>query len=239
MCPCGLATVVQYPYWRQDTTGKAIHLIVDVEPQPSSVDSWIFGKVSQISIQKSTPTLTFIPPLPSIIATKPLNRITQKQQTKLRYINKEKLKQKNKEGTMISSEIKKSCKVFNERKKSNSYSKNDSYLPMLEQHTIDSTERIYDRPNNFKEKNKTDLLVKISKQNGNNKDDSKQENITNIQQLSKNLKQNKMKLLPWKKETAAKIPLQRSLERIEILCTILPNHSDYPESNTLNVKRMK
>ncbi|XP_033305036.1 uncharacterized protein LOC117208183 isoform X2 [Bombus bifarius] len=227
------------PYWRQDTTGKAIHLIVDIEPQPSSVDSWIFGKVSQISIQKSIPTLTCIPLLPSITATKPLNRISQKQQTKLRYINKEKLKQKNKEGTMISSEIKKSCEVVNERKKSNGYSKNDSYLSMPKQHTIDSTERIYDQPNNFKEKNKTDLLVKISKQNGNNNDDSKQENITNIRQLSKNLKQNKMKLLPWGKETAAKIPLQRSLERIEIMCTILPDHSDYLETNTLNAKRMK
>ncbi|KAK9296874.1 hypothetical protein QLX08_009270 [Tetragonisca angustula] len=206
------------PCWKQDTTGRMMHLMVDVEPHPSPIDSWIFGNVSQIFVQKSQ---AFISEFPLVAATKPLNhraaKIVQEEQTKSRSCIKEKLKEKKEEGTVMLQPKPKPRPhgVVDKSKTATGYSKKNNCSSFVhEQRNVDlSAERKKDR---FDKRNKADLFPKIMKrkEGDNNSNSKKQREIKNVRRSSKNLKQDETKVLLWKKEAAATtIPLPRISDR--------------------------
>lgn len=191
-----------------------MHLMIDTEPHPSPIDSWIFGNVSQIFVQKSQ---AFISEFPSVAATKPLNnhaakKIMQEEQTKSRSrINKEKLKEEKEEETVILQSKPRPHGVVDESKKANGYSKKNNYSSFVhEQRNLDNVDSSAVRKkDNFDKKNKADLFPKImkKKEGDNNSNSKKQQEIKNARRSSKNLKQNKTKVvLLWEKEAAATIP---------------------------------
>lgn len=198
-------------------TGKAIHLIVDIEPQSLPMDSWIFKNVSQILTQKPSPQI-LISPFPSITSIKLSNHHVEKKkqhQIKSKNINRGKLKPNNKE-KITSSKAKKLHDTIHEMKKTNRYlKKNINSLSLHEQRIVNSsTENKNDKSNNI-EKNKINIFEKNLKYNRNNNDNksnfnnnakSKQEDITDISRLSKNIQQNETIAL-YDKETAQFQPL--------------------------------
>lgn len=162
------------------------------------MDSWIFKNVSQILTQRPSPQILISPP--SITSIKLSNHYVDKKkqhQIKSKHINTEKLKP-NKEKIITSSKAKKLHNVIHEMKKTNRYLKKKIYsLSLNEQYIVNNpTENKNDKLNNI-EKNKINIFEKNFKYNGNNhKSNSnsnpknKQEDITDISRLSKNLQQN-------------------------------------------------
>ena len=180
-----------------------MHLIVDVEPQPSPIDSWICGNVSQIFVQKS-----FISEFPTAAATKPLNnhaaKVVQKEEAKSRSsINKKKLKEKKKEVTTLQLKPR-PHEAVDESKKANDYSKRNNCSSFVhEKLNVDlSAEREKD---NFHKRNKADLFPKImrKREGDNNSSNKKQQEIKNTSRSSKNLQRDETKVLLWEKEAAA------------------------------------
>lgn len=198
-------------------TGKAIHLIVDIEPQSLPMDSWIFKNVPQILTQKPSPQI-LISPFPSITSIKLSNHHVDKKkqhQIKSKHINREKLKLNNKE-KITSSKAKKLHGIIHEMKKTNRYLKKNIYsLSLHEQHIVNNpTENKSDKSKNI-EKNKINIFEKNTKRNRNNNDNksnfnsipkSKQEDITDISRLSKNIQKNETIAL-YNKETVQFQPL--------------------------------
>ncbi|KAK1119384.1 hypothetical protein K0M31_013215 [Melipona bicolor] len=139
---CRVAWLRLDPCCKQDTTGRMMHLMVDTEPHLSPIDSWIFGNVSQIFVQKSQ---SFISEFPSVAATKPLNnhaakKIMQEQTKSRSRINKEKLKEKKEEETVIL-QSKPRPHGVDESKKANGYSKKNNYSSFVhEQRNVDNVD---------------------------------------------------------------------------------------------------
>lgn len=166
-------------------------MIVDIEPESLPIDSWIFKNVSQILTQRPSPQILISPLFPSITSIKLSNHYVNKKkqhQIKSKHINTEKLKP-NKE-KIISSKAKKLHSVIHEMKKTNRYLKKKIYsLSLHEQHIVNNpTENKNDKLNNIEKNLKHNGNNHKSNSNSNSK--SKQEDITDISRLSKNLQQN-------------------------------------------------